>query len=188
MESYMPRRSREEEMTLQQVRSEISRLETRAEKLEQEERKIAYFAKVKEGLDVLNLSVDELLAGLAAVERASRPGRGKAPKKQRKVGAAAVTYGDGNGATWSGRGRSPQWFRDAISAGKTKEELLVPSGAATPTAESPRSDEVPSKKKTAPKQAKYSDGLGNTWSGFGPKPKWLREGIEAGRTLESFAA
>jgi len=29
----------------------------------------------------------------------------------------------------------------------------------------------------------YSDGV-NTWSGFGPKPAWLKAAIEAGKTLE----
>jgi DNA-binding protein H-NS len=27
--------------------------------------------------------------------------------------------------TWSGRGRQPEWFKDAIAAGKTKEELAI---------------------------------------------------------------
>lgn len=34
---------------------------------------------------------------------------------------------------------------------------------------------------------KYRDGDGNEWSGRGLQPKWLREAIEAGAKLESFA-
>lgn len=34
--------------------------------------------------------------------------------------------------------------------------------------------------------AKYGDGLGNSWSGRGPRPHWLRNAINAGRTLEEF--
>ena len=29
----------------------------------------------------------------------------------------------------------------------------------------------------------YSDGV-NTWSGFGPKPAWLKAALEAGKKLE----
>lgn len=35
-------------------------------------------------------------------------------------------------------------------------------------------------------EAKYSDGKGHTWSGRGPRPQWLRENLDAGRTLEDF--
>jgi DNA-binding protein H-NS len=34
--------------------------------------------------------------------------------------------------------------------------------------------------------AKYSDGVGNTWSGYGRQPKWLREAVEGGKSLEEF--
>jgi DNA-binding protein H-NS len=36
-------------------------------------------------------------------------------------------------------------------------------------------------------QVKYRDGKGNTWTGRGEKPKWLREALEAGRSVEEFA-
>ena len=35
--------------------------------------------------------------------------------------------------------------------------------------------------------AKYKDAHGNTWSGRGLKPTWLRDALAAGQTLESFA-
>ncbi|GAB3647264.1 H-NS family nucleoid-associated regulatory protein [Ramlibacter alkalitolerans] len=34
----------------------------------------------------------------------------------------------------------------------------------------------------------YSDGRGNSWGGRGPRPKWLREAMSNGATLEEFAA
>lgn len=34
---------------------------------------------------------------------------------------------------------------------------------------------------------KYRDDQGHTWTGRGVLPRWLREAIAAGRTLESFA-
>ncbi|KQP15164.1 H-NS family nucleoid-associated regulatory protein [Pseudorhodoferax sp. Leaf267] len=37
-------------------------------------------------------------------------------------------------------------------------------------------------------KVKYKDDAGNTWSGFGPKPRWLAEAIAAGKTLEDMAA
>ncbi len=40
------------------------------------------------------------------------------------------------------------------------------------------------KKGDAPK---FSDGNGNVWSGRGPRPKWIKEALSAGRNLEEFA-
>lgn len=36
--------------------------------------------------------------------------------------------------------------------------------------------------------AKYSDGVGGTWVGRGPRPQWLRDALASGRHLEEFAA
>jgi DNA-binding protein H-NS len=35
--------------------------------------------------------------------------------------------------------------------------------------------------------AKYRDGAGNTWSGRGLQPKWLKAALEGGKTLKDFA-
>jgi DNA-binding protein H-NS len=40
-------------------------------------------------------------------------------------------------------------------------------------------------KRTA--KSRYADGAGNSWSGFGPKPKWLKAALDAGKSLEDLA-
>ena len=52
-----------------------------------------------------------------------------APKKRlREVKPAGVVeFGDGDGKTWTGVGKRSGWFKDAIAAGKTPEELLLQS-------------------------------------------------------------
>lgn len=34
--------------------------------------------------------------------------------------------------------------------------------------------------------AKFSDGQGNRWSGRGPRPRWLRDALASGRSMEEF--
>jgi DNA-binding protein H-NS len=34
--------------------------------------------------------------------------------------------------------------------------------------------------------ARYSDGKGNIWGGRGPRPRWLKEALASGASLESF--
>ncbi len=36
-------------------------------------------------------------------------------------------------------------------------------------------------------EAKYRDGEGRSWSGRGSRPRWLRNALEQGKTLEDFA-
>ncbi|NBZ86819.1 H-NS histone family protein [Rhodobacteraceae bacterium CYK-10] len=45
----------------------------------------------------------------------------------RKRAPSAVTYANpaNKSDTWSGRGRKPRWFIEAMAAGKKREDLLV---------------------------------------------------------------
>ena len=53
--------------------------------------------------------------------------------------------------------------------------------AATPAAKAPAK-----KAKRAPSKVHYSDGAGNSWTGRGPKPRWLKAAIDSGKTLQDF--
>jgi DNA-binding protein H-NS len=37
-------------------------------------------------------------------------------------------------------------------------------------------------------QVKFKDDAGNTWSGFGPKPRWLTEALAGGKALDDMRA
>ena len=58
--------------------------------------------------------------GAPAVKRRRRRGTGPAPKPARDV-----KFSNGSGGTWGGRGKRPQWLRDALSQGKSLEDFLV---------------------------------------------------------------
>ena len=55
------------------------------------------------------------LADLAGTEK--KPGRSVAPPKYRHPENPALT--------WSGRGRKPRWFVEAIDAGKSAEDMAI---------------------------------------------------------------
>jgi DNA-binding protein H-NS len=50
-------------------------------------------------------------------------GAGKAVKKQ--VTAIKYVNPDDSDQTWTGRGRQPKWFKDAIASGKDASELEI---------------------------------------------------------------
>ena len=47
------------------------------------------------------------------------------PKASRRKKGSVARYQDGAGNTWSGRGRKPKWFTDALASGKTADEMLA---------------------------------------------------------------
>jgi DNA-binding protein H-NS len=71
--------------------------------------------------------------------------------------------------------------------------LAAPDGAnVTPAATKRASVKAAAKKAQAKSvvkkaaKAKYQDDAGHSWSGFGPRPKWLKDAIAGGKNLEDF--
>jgi DNA-binding protein H-NS len=50
---------------------------------------------------------------------------GKTAKKTRAATTAKYAHPENPSLTWSGRGRQPQWFKDAIAAGKSADDLEI---------------------------------------------------------------
>ncbi|BDU20341.1 H-NS histone family protein [Dyella sp. GSA-30] len=52
---------------------------------------------------------------------------GKVPGKRRSGGTVAPKYKNPANPeqTWSGRGKRPRWFNDALKAGKSEKSLLI---------------------------------------------------------------
>lgn len=161
-----------------QIQHQIEVLQRQADALRTQE-VAGVVARIKEAIAHYGLTAEQL--GYGATRRATKA-------KAQKVGSAdAPAYSDGLGNTWGGRGPRPQWLKAAIAGGKSLQDF----------ASSSRS--VPAKARKAPKKAKatpakkrsattYRDQEGNTWSGFGPRPRWLKEALESGQTLEQLAA
>jgi DNA-binding protein H-NS len=130
----------------------------------------------------------------------------------KRKSARPIKYADGLGNTWVGYGKPPVWFQAALKAGRTKDELLVKGGAngtaprasVSPAAPAPAKGAAGTKKKVASKGARkgapkkgtgkkagvvrYRDDQGNTWSGFGPQPRWLKAALASGKSLAELAA
>jgi len=90
--------------------------------------------KVAERLDEL---ADEERKKLAAEfqRKASRIGMTaeeviRGPKKAKKRAPAKPKFRDPNdpARTWTGRGRQPVWFREALDSGRDSDDLLIRKG------------------------------------------------------------
>jgi len=114
--------------SLKQVLSQIEKLKKEADSLRAKEIS-GVVARIREAIDHYGLTPEELFGG--AVKKAAGRGRAvKAPKaaagpRKASRSAGAPKYHDGAGRTWTGVGKRPNWFKDALAAGKKAEDLLI---------------------------------------------------------------
>ena len=164
--------------TYAQLQKQIASLETKAQELKRAEA-AGVIAKIKEAIAVYGLTTADLFGGRSAKTGKAKLGSGK---------RSGFKYADANGNTWVGMGKRPQWLRDALAAGKSLEDFLVKGAGKARSADGA----APSKKSGARRKrkgvgkVKFRDGSGNSWTGFGPQPGWLKDAIAGGRTLDEF--
>ena len=101
--------------TLQEVEAQIAELQRKAEQMRKEE-VTGVIDRIREAIAHYHLTPEQLFgAGKAA--KAGKPAKAS-PEPH-----GAIKYRDAAGHTWTGRGRRPQWYLDALAAGKTDADL-----------------------------------------------------------------
>lgn len=112
--------------TLQTLLKQIAQLQKQADALRSRE-KSEVVDRIKEAIAHYGITADELFGATARATRrrdaAGKPAA-KARKPAKKQGGVAK-YTDGAGRTWSGVGKRPNWFKEALAAGKQAEDLLI---------------------------------------------------------------
>ena len=116
--------------SLQAINAQIAALQAKADAIRKQEVG-EVVAKIKEAIAHYGLTAADL--GLSAsgtkapkAPKTAKPGKpGRKPRAKTAVKPVrAAKYADGQGRTWSGIGKRPDWFKVALAAGKTSEELL----------------------------------------------------------------
>jgi DNA-binding protein H-NS len=108
----------------------VKQIETLKQDAERARRKEVdgVIGRIREAISVYNLSAEDLGLG----SKAKRAGKVAAPAKRRgrKPGKAAKTasvikFRNDSGGTWVGRGKRPDWLRQALASGKTLADFAV---------------------------------------------------------------
>ncbi|VTU46212.1 DNA binding protein, nucleoid-associated (plasmid) [Variovorax sp. SRS16] len=177
--------------TYKQIQKQIDQLQRQAEVMRNGE--------IKGVVERIRVAIAHYGLTAAHLGLGSEPGN--ATGKPKTAAAKSSTkskakFGDGNGNVWSGRGPRPHWLRDALKAGRSIDEFRAGSSAkskpaaaaaAQVEAAAPAAKAPAKKSKRAPSKFHYSDGAGNSWTGRGPKPGWLKAAIDSGKSLQDFA-
>ena len=111
--------------TLAQINRQIDKLQRQAEALKKQEIS-GVISRIKSAIDHYGLTAGDL--GLASSRAGASRGSGRKPATRKPATArkpVPVKYRDEEGNTWTGRGKRPNWFKSALEAGKTPEDLAV---------------------------------------------------------------
>lgn len=166
--------------TYADIQKQIQLLQKQAD--EARRREIAgVVGRIKEAIAFYELTPRDLGFAEAGVRVSSRVRHG-APKRT----SGGPRFADGAGNTWSGRGPRPRWIKEALSSGKALEEFAVSSTQDAGGA-SLKQGATARKRASYKVAAKFRDQAGNSWSGRGSRPRWLKEALAKGESLESFA-
>ncbi|MCR5868145.1 H-NS family nucleoid-associated regulatory protein [Aquincola sp. J276] len=186
------------------LQAEIQKLQAQADALREEE-KAGVVARIREAITAYELTERDLFG------TTSRVAAKKRGRPARSAGAREVAYADGTGNVWGGRGPRPRWLREALQQGKSLEDFATsgrqsPSGSGDSASASLVGDSAtdhndqPARRGRKPgrrpdpaakgavnkRPVKYRDASGNTWSGRGLRPNWLKAALASGSSLESF--
>jgi DNA-binding protein H-NS len=110
--------------TYSQIVKQINVLQQEAEKARRKEVD-GVIGRIRDAIGVYKLTAEDLGFGSSkpkAAKAAKVPARGKAAKPK---APAVVKFRNETGGTWGGRGKRPQWLRDALTAGKSLADFAV---------------------------------------------------------------
>lgn len=162
-----------------QLQKQIEALQKKADQLKAQEVG-GVVNRIKVAIAHYGLTAEQL--GFGAASTAAR----RAVASTKSAASSTEKYSDGMGHSWGGRGPRPQWLRDALAAGKTLDDFSTGTKPTSRVAGKEKSkSNGAGKRKT---QVRFRDQAGNTWSGMGPRPRWLKEALAAGQPVEQLAA
>ena len=118
-----------------QIVKQIEALKVEAEKLRRQEM-AGVIDRIRSAISFYNLTAADLGLGAKATKAtkatktatapkaAAQPGR-RSTKAKVATAPAALKYRDEQGRGWVGRGKRPQWLRDALAGGKSLQDFAV---------------------------------------------------------------
>jgi DNA-binding protein H-NS len=113
--------------TWEQIQAQIAKLEKQADQLKAKEA-ADVVQRIKVAIAHYGLTAEDLFSGKSSKPGHPKPRRQSKPALQKKAAAKApsrIRFRDDAGHSWTGNGKRPNWYKDAIAAGKTPEDLAV---------------------------------------------------------------
>jgi len=171
--------------TYAQIQKQIAALQQKAVAIRSKEVG-GVIDRIKVAIAHYELTPEQLFGGNAPVKQTASKTPTKAVNKGSGKKTGQISYSDGKGNTWGGWGKRPNWLREALAAGAPLESFQV--GASSVNSAKKTAKTARTAQKRRPSSVLYSDGAGKSWTGRGPQPRWLKEAIAGGKSLQDFLA
>lgn len=110
--------------TYEQLQRQIEALQAEAAKIRRKELD-EVIGRIREAIAFYGITAADL--GLEVSPPAGKRRSASGAKAVRKA-TAGVAFKDDQGRSWGGRGKRPQWLRDALAAGHSLDEFRVKTG------------------------------------------------------------
>lgn len=110
--------------TLVQIRQQIEKLEKEADSVRDKE-VAGVIARMKQAITFYGLTVKDLFGDKAKVAGRPTSATRTAGKKAAKKKVAAKYKDPNSDKTWTGHGKRPGWFVQAMEGGKKAEDLAI---------------------------------------------------------------
>jgi DNA-binding protein H-NS len=119
--------------SLQAINAQIAALQVQADAIRKREVGDVV-AKIKDAIAHYGLTAADLGLEVKTPKRRTYKSSKSGRKPRREAGGKAAggstrpaKYTDGQGRTWGGMGKRPDWFKAALAAGKSPEDMLIKS-------------------------------------------------------------
>lgn len=118
--------------TLATLQKKIEKLQAQASKLKARDA-VGVIERIKTAIAHYDLKPEDLFGSVsapAAAKQTKAKTQTKAaplakPKAATKKPASKIKFRDEQGRTWTGHGKRPRWYVEAIDSGKTPDDLLA---------------------------------------------------------------
>ena len=107
-----------------ELQKQIESLQREAETLRAKERK-GVIVQMKEAIAAYGISASELGLTSGRGRKAAAPGRKTRTPRAAKRNGGSAAYADSKGNTWGGRGKRPNWLREALANGAKLEDFAA---------------------------------------------------------------
>ena len=169
--------------TYEQLRKQIAALQKQADAIRAKEVG-GVIDRIKVAIAHYELTSEQLFGGKVSARKTAAPATQSTASKSDGKKVGRISYRDDNGNTWGGWGKRPNWLREALAAGKRIEDFQVGASVGG----SPKKAVKKTAHKRRPSSVLYRDGAGQSWTGRGPQPRWLKEAVAGGKSLEDLRA
>ena len=102
------------------IAAQIAKLLAEAKKLGR--KRLVVINSIVKQINAHDISINEVRQAMGKKSKTSRAKKAVTGKPRQ---SAPVKYKDGEGNTWSGRGRAPRWLVAAEKSGKKREDFAV---------------------------------------------------------------